>query len=85
MNKGEIVKKNLDLLGEFMKYAFDNSEILNKIPTDASLVILPENSPELYKINLKIARDRMKAGEKVVVFKIKIPKPSPPLLEKIAT
>ena len=84
MNKEKTVKKNLDLLEEFMRYAFDNPEILDQIPPDASLIILPENNSELYKKNLKVAYERMKAGEKVVVFKIKIPEPNPPLLEKIA-
>ena len=42
MKKESIVKKNLDLLDEFMKYAFDHPDILDEVPRDASLVILPE-------------------------------------------
>jgi hypothetical protein len=67
-----------------MKYAFDNPEILDQIPPDAELVILPEDDPDLYSENFKMAQDRVKAGAKVVVFKLKVPKPTPPLLEKIA-
>jgi len=31
MKKELSVKKNLDLLNEFMKYAFDNPEVMDKI------------------------------------------------------
>jgi len=34
MKKETIVKKNLDLLDEFMKYAFDHPDILDDIPKD---------------------------------------------------
>lgn len=30
-----------------MKYAFENPEVLEKIPPDAELVILPIDDPEL--------------------------------------
>ena len=42
MKRESIVRKNLDLLDEFMKYAFDHPEILDGIPRDRTLVILPE-------------------------------------------
>jgi hypothetical protein len=83
MTNEEITKKNLDLLGEFMKYAFENPKILEKID-DAELVILPEGDSVLSEENLKIARQRKKEGRKVVVFKMKLPKPIIPQLEEIA-
>jgi hypothetical protein len=36
------VKKNLDLLDEFLKYAFDHPEILDAIPRERTLVTLPD-------------------------------------------
>lgn len=47
MKKESVVRKNLDLLDEFMKYAFDHPEILDAIPRDRTLVILPEGDPTL--------------------------------------
>ena len=47
MKKETIVKKNLDLLDEFMKYAFDHPDILDDIPKDRSVVILPDRDPAL--------------------------------------
>jgi len=32
MKKELAVKRNLDLLNEFMKYAFDNPEVMDKMP-----------------------------------------------------
>ena len=53
ITKSEVIKKNLDLINEFMKYAFDHPDVLDKIPMDAELVILPIDDPELYNENKK--------------------------------
>ena len=47
MTKDLAIKKNLDLLNEFMKYAFNNPEVLEKIPPDAEVIIFPTDDPEL--------------------------------------
>lgn len=74
MKKESVVKKNLDLLDEFMKYAFDHPEILDEMPRDSSLVILPEGDSFLQKQNRKIA-SRLKAkGEEVVAVKLRATK-----------
>ncbi len=68
------MKKNLDLLNEFMKYAFDHPDILDKVPRDASLVILPEGDLSLQKENRKMI-SRLKAkGEEVIAIKLKATK-----------
>ena len=58
MKKEVAVKRNLDLLNEFMKYAFDNPEVMEKIPPEAELVILPVDDQKLYDCNKKMA-DKM--------------------------
>jgi hypothetical protein len=55
MKKALAVKKNLDLLNEFMKYAFDNPKVLEEIPAEAELIILPIDDPDLYEYNRKTA------------------------------
>ena len=71
MKRESIVRKNLDLLDELMKYAFDHPDILDDVPRDASLVILPEGDLSLQKENRKMI-SRLKAkGEKVVAVKLK--------------
>jgi len=71
MKRESIVRKNLDLLDEYMKYAFDHPDLLDDVPRDASLVILPEGDLSLQKENRKTI-SRLKAkGEEVVAVKLK--------------
>ena len=84
MNKNEIISENLDLLNEFMKLAFDNPQILDEIPLDSELIILPENDPELLDANLKIKKSLEKKGQKVVVVKMRKPEKIPlPQIETV--
>ena len=55
MKKELAVKRNLDLLNEFMKYAFENPEVMDKIPPEAELVILPVDDQKLSDSNKKMA------------------------------
>jgi hypothetical protein len=81
MKKALAIKKNLDLLNEFMKYAFENPKVLEGIPPEAELIILPIDDPELYEYNRKTA-DRIKAkGGNVVFVKMKKPEIPTPELE----
>lgn len=73
MKKEMAVRKNLDLLDTFMKYAFDHPDILDKIPPDAELVIFPKDDPALLKENQKLAESMTKAGKKVVIVELKKP------------
>lgn len=74
MKKESLVRKNLDLLDEFMKYAFDHPAILDEIPREATLVLLPEGDPSLHKENKKLL-NRLKAkGEEVVAIKLRAAK-----------
>lgn len=74
MKKEAIVRKNLDLLDEFMKYAFDHPAILDELPRDGSLVILPEGDPALERENRKIFTKLKAKGEEVVAIKLKATK-----------
>lgn len=85
MRKESAVKENLDLLNEFMKYAFNNPEILEKIPPEAEIVILPTNDQELYDYNKEMA-DRMSSqGKKIVLVKMRKSELLAPELEFIMT
>jgi hypothetical protein len=80
MKKEVAVRKNLDLLDTFMKYAFDHPDILDEIPPDAELVIFPKDDPELLKENRKIAESMKKAGKRVAIVELKKPRISKPHL-----
>ena len=74
MKKESLIRKNLDLLDEFMKYAFDHPEVLDQVPRDASLVILPEGDLPLERVNRRTARRLKAKGEEVVTMKLKATK-----------
>ena len=85
MKKEVAIKMNLDLLNEFMKYAFDNPEVMDKIPPEAELVILPIDDQQLFDYNRKTADKMFSQGKTVVLVKMKRPEPSVPELELLMT
>jgi len=85
MKKEEAIKRNLDLLNEFMRYAFENPEVMDKIPPEAELVILPVDDQQLCDYNRKTADKIFSQGKTVVLVKIKRPEPSVPELELLMT
>ena len=60
---------------EWMKYIFENPDVLDRIPKGAVLVILPEDDKELYEENYKILEENRKKGITVFIVKMKMPKP----------
>ncbi len=84
MTKEEAIKKNLDLHAEWMKYAFDNPDVLDRIPKGAVLVILPEDDRELYEENYRMLEEQKKKGVPVFVVTMKMPKPQISSIEIIA-
>lgn len=83
MKREDIMKKNMDLLNEFMKYAFDHPQVLEKIPSGAEVVILPLDDPALMRENKKMADALIKAGKQVVLIKLRRPEPVTPELELV--
>jgi hypothetical protein len=81
MRKEIAIKKNLDLLNEFMKYAFENPEVIEEIPPDAELIILPIDDQELFKYNKAMGKKIMSQGRDVVFVKMRKPEISPPEFE----
>ena len=84
MTRDEITKKNLDLHAEWMKYIFENPDVLDTIPKGAVLVILPEDDKELYEENYRILEENKKKGIPVFVVTMKMPKPQISSIEIIA-
>jgi len=84
MTKEDIVRKNLDLHAEWMKYVFENPDVLDRIPKNAVLVILPEDDEELYKENYKVLEENKGKGIPVFVVRMKTPRPQISNIEVIA-
>ncbi|MGR3175938.1 MAG: DUF5647 family protein [Candidatus Scalindua sp.] len=75
MTKDEIIRKNLDLHAEWMKYVFECPDVLDKMPPGAVLVILPEDDKDLYNENYKVLEENKKKGIPVFLVTMKTPKP----------
>ncbi len=84
MTKEEVIKKNLDLQSEWMKYTFENPDVLDRIPKGAVLVILPEDDKELYAENYKVLEQNKRKSIPVFVVTMKMPKPQISNIEIIA-
>ena len=84
MTKDEIIRKNLDLHAEWMKYVFEHPDVLDGIPKGAILVILPEDDKEIYDENFKVLKENKEKGIPVFVVTMKTPKPQITNIEVIA-
>jgi hypothetical protein len=84
MTKEEVMKKNLDLHAEWMKYTFENPDILDRIPKGALLVVLPEDDRDLHAENYKILEQNRTKGIPVFAVTMKMPKPQISSVEIIA-
>ena len=81
--KNHMVRGNLDLLSEFMRYAFDHPDILDEIPPDAEVVLLPEGDSALCVENMRVLERDDGSKRPYVVFRMEKPKTVPPRLERV--
>jgi len=72
MNKDKkMIERNIELSAEFSRYLFEHSEIEEKIPSGAEVILLPGFDNELKEFNLKLGKEMEAKGEKVVYIEIK--------------
>ena len=66
-----MIERNIELSAEFSRYLFEHTEMEEKIPIDAEIILLPEFDEELKEFNLRMGRDIEDNGGKVVYVSIK--------------
>lgn len=66
-----VVERNIVLLGDLMRYLLAEPRILNSLPDNFELVILPEDDPEMRLYNLELLDTYGSAGKPVVFVRIK--------------
>ena len=76
MRKEDLFEKNHILGVEFDRYLLEHPELLEQIPENAEVYLLPEEDPELSQENLKIAETQRTKGARIVL--VRIGKLSPP-------
>jgi Family of unknown function (DUF5647) len=77
-NTDMIVEKNMTLSFEFERYAQEHPEILDQIPDQAEVVLLPQDDPELYRINLESAQKNRTVKDAAPIVYVEIEAIAPP-------
>ena len=77
-NLDTIVEKNITLSFEFERYLLEHPEALDQIPPGAELVLLPKDDPQLYRINLAVARKARRKDRAAKIVFIEIDALTPP-------
>lgn len=67
----KIVERNIALLDSLMRYLLAEPQILNSLPDQFELVILPDDDPEMRLYNLQLLDSYGSAGKPVVFARIK--------------
>ena len=65
--KDEIIKRNISLTGDIMRYLMGNPKVFESLPDKFELVILPEDDPEIRLYNLELL-DKYGSEGKPIVF-----------------
>ena len=76
MKTNDIVKRNISLTGEIMRYLLDNPQVFESLPDDFELVILPENNPEMGVHNLSLLDKFGNNGKEIVFARVGASKPN---------
>jgi hypothetical protein len=66
-----VVGRNITLLGDLMRYLLAEPQILNSLPDNFELVILPDDDPEMRQYNLELLDTYGSEGKPVVFVRIK--------------
>ncbi len=90
MTDEEMFHQNVDLQSAFDQYVLDHPRLLERLPPDFRLLILPDDDPELASRNMELFHARQDGNKPTVVVHMRTPK-SPrlrvcvPRIEMLAT
>jgi hypothetical protein len=77
-NQETIIEKNITLSFEFERYILEHPELLEQIPDGAQVVLLPQDDPELYRINLSAAQKARQADKATPIVYVEVEALAPP-------
>lgn len=70
-----VVQRNIALLEDLMRYLLAEPQILDSLPDDFELIILPEDDPELRLYNLHLLDTHGSEGKPLVFVRMKSRRP----------
>lgn len=73
-----LIDANLELAHQFLDAAFDDPSLLDDLPPEATLVLIPANDPALARANFAIADREASLGKRVVLRIVGLPKTERP-------
>lgn len=66
----QIVERNLTLVTEVTRFVLNNPSILDRLPPDFRLVLLPEDDPDLSLYNLNLLMDYPEQDKPLVMVRL---------------
>ncbi len=66
----QIIERNLSLVTEVTRFILENPSILERLPSDFQLLILPEDDPELSLYNLGLLAGRAEQNKPLVMVRL---------------
>lgn len=69
MTHDEMLQRNIDLETAFGQYVLEHPEILDTLPKDFQLLILPDDDPELARRNQELL-EQQNFGKPIVVVRM---------------
>src|SRR6476620_10715042 len=74
-NIAAITTRNLGVAGQFFRSVLNDPEILDGIPDDATVVLMPADDPEIAHANLEMALRQSDSGKNVLLYRVGTPAP----------
>jgi hypothetical protein len=72
----DAVERNLALTGEFTRYLLEHPNILQTLPEQFEVVILPEDDPDIRMYNLELLDRYSSEGKPIVFVRMRIHAPN---------
>ena len=70
LDEGTAVDRNLDLAGAFTAMILDNPALAEQVPPGATLVLVPDDDPDLMRHNIAAALQAFASGRNVYLVHI---------------
>jgi hypothetical protein len=77
-NRETIIEKNITLSFEFEQYILEHPDVLEQLPENAEIVLLPKDDPELYRTNLNAVQKARQVDETAPIVYVEIEALTPP-------
>ncbi len=70
MMNDQIIERNLSLVTEVTRFILENPSILDRLPPDFQLVVLPQDDPELSLYNLDLLAGHTEQNKPLVMVRL---------------